>query len=177
MNIGSTLKNSLASFIAAVMMSLFALSAQATSVSLPSSGMGLWDYIGSGTLIDLSGIRSGDFSDSFSLAGPTTVSIVADDCCLVGDAFGLILDGFSTTWTHTDLINSVNGAGLFHGIYTGVLGTGTHIFALEVTADCCGSGSMNWSVAAVPEPETYAMFMAGLGLMGFIARRRKNGQA
>jgi probable HAF family extracellular repeat protein len=30
-------------------------------------------------------------------------------------------------------------------------------------------------VATVPEPETYAMFMAGLGLMGFIARRRKNG--
>jgi hypothetical protein len=27
--------------------------------------------------------------------------------------------------------------------------------------------------AAVPEPETYAMFMAGLGLIGFIARRRK----
>ena len=32
-------------------------------------------------------------------------------------------------------------------------------------------------MGAVPEPETYAMFMAGLGLMGFIARRRKNGQA
>lgn len=31
---------------------------------------------------------------------------------------------------------------------------------------------------AIPEPETYAMFLAGLGLMGFIARcRRKNGQA
>jgi hypothetical protein len=30
---------------------------------------------------------------------------------------------------------------------------------------------------AVPEPETYAMFMAGLGLMGFMARRRKNGQS
>lgn len=27
--------------------------------------------------------------------------------------------------------------------------------------------------AAVPEPETYAMLMAGLGLIGFIARRRK----
>lgn len=27
--------------------------------------------------------------------------------------------------------------------------------------------------AAVPEPETYAMLMAGLGLVGFIARRRK----
>jgi hypothetical protein len=32
-------------------------------------------------------------------------------------------------------------------------------------------------MGAVPEPETYAMFMAGLGLMGFIARRRKNVQA
>jgi len=28
--------------------------------------------------------------------------------------------------------------------------------------------------AAVPEPETYAMFMAGLGLMGFVSRRRKS---
>lgn len=27
-------------------------------------------------------------------------------------------------------------------------------------------------VSAVPEPETYAMFLAGLGLMGFMSRRR-----
>jgi probable HAF family extracellular repeat protein len=32
------------------------------------------------------------------------------------------------------------------------------------------------SVTAVPEPETYAMMLAGLGLMGFVARRRKNTQ-
>lgn len=30
----------------------------------------------------------------------------------------------------------------------------------------------NINVAAVPEPETYAMFLAGLGLMGFMGRRR-----
>lgn len=30
-------------------------------------------------------------------------------------------------------------------------------------------------LSAVPEPETYAMFLAGLGLMGFMARRCKNG--
>ena len=30
---------------------------------------------------------------------------------------------------------------------------------------------------SVPEPESYAMFMAGLAIMGFIARRRKDGQS
>jgi len=29
------------------------------------------------------------------------------------------------------------------------------------------------AVTAVPEPETYAMFLAGLGFMGAVARRRK----
>ena len=32
----------------------------------------------------------------------------------------------------------------------------------------------SFSVSAVPEPETYAMLLAGLGLMGFMSRRRKN---
>lgn len=30
-----------------------------------------------------------------------------------------------------------------------------------------------FQIAAVPEPETYAMMMAGLGLLGFMARRKK----
>lgn len=32
-------------------------------------------------------------------------------------------------------------------------------------------------VAAVPEPETYAMLLAGLGILGAVARRRKASQA
>ena len=35
------------------------------------------------------------------------------------------------------------------------------------------SSDSAFAVTAVPEPETYAMLMAGLGLMGFIARRRR----
>lgn len=35
----------------------------------------------------------------------------------------------------------------------------------------------NVSVTAVPEPETYAMLLAGLGVMGAMARRRKAKQA
>ena len=33
------------------------------------------------------------------------------------------------------------------------------------------------SVSAVPEPETYGMMLMGLGMIGFIARRRSNSQA
>ncbi len=31
------------------------------------------------------------------------------------------------------------------------------------------------NVTAVPEPETYALMLAGLGVLGFVARRRKPG--
>jgi len=34
-----------------------------------------------------------------------------------------------------------------------------------------GGGAINF--APIPEPETYALMLAGLGLMGFVARRRK----
>jgi hypothetical protein len=40
---------------------------------------------------------------------------------------------------------------------------------LGIKVDTHGS----FSTSPVPEPETYAMLMAGLGLMGFVARRRK----
>ena len=39
------------------------------------------------------------------------------------------------------------------------------------------SGYSNGTVTPVPEPESYAMFLAGLGLMGAIAKRRKSKQA
>ena len=35
--------------------------------------------------------------------------------------------------------------------------------------------SANFSITPIPEPETYALMLAGLGAMGFVARRRKNG--
>ena len=44
----------------------------------------------------------------------------------------------------------------------GVFGPGADVGTWDMVA-----------TAAVPEPETYAMMLAGLGLLGFIARRRK----
>lgn len=43
----------------------------------------------------------------------------------------------------------------------------------KVTSLTGGTYTGGITVAAVPEPETYAMLLAGLGLIGFSARRRK----
>ena len=52
------------------------------------------------------------------------------------------------------------------------LNTGTSTAALT-SASYAFTASVIPAVTAVPEPETYAMLLAGLGLMGFMVRRRK----
>ncbi|MDM7948581.1 FxDxF family PEP-CTERM protein [Hydrogenophaga sp.] len=65
-----------------------------------------------------------------------------------------------------------NPSGTAPTVYTPYADEG---FAVRAYLD---SASGNLTIAAVPEPETYAMLLAGLGLMGAIARRRRNkGQA
>ena len=53
-------------------------------------------------------------------------------------------------------------------------GATTLTFTATGRSDSLGGSLDNVSVTAVPEPETYAMMLAGLALMGSIARRRKN---
>ncbi|WP_334108142.1 PEP-CTERM sorting domain-containing protein [Methylobacillus sp.] len=44
----------------------------------------------------------------------------------------------------------------------------------DATFKLDANGLLTYTVAAVPEPETYALLLAGLGLVGFAARRRKS---
>jgi len=57
------------------------------------------------------------------------------------------------------------------GDYTIFVG-GDDIVAKSAT-DAATLYGVSLNVAAVPEPETYAMLMAGLGLLGVVARRKK----
>jgi hypothetical protein len=55
-------------------------------------------------------------------------------------------------------------------------------YMLTLTGTQAGNGGLGnysgqMSVTAVPEPETYALMLAGLGVIGFIARRRRPQQA
>lgn len=59
---------------------------------------------------------------------------------------------------------------------TKTLGTSTG-YELKVSGTVGASGGSyggNIVATPVPEPETYAMMLAGLGALGFLARRRKS---
>jgi hypothetical protein len=61
---------------------------------------------------------------------------------------------------------------------TVTLASAGHIYAsVNDTFHQNNTGAFSASVTAVPEPESYAMLLAGLGLMGAIARRRNNKKA
>ena len=60
-----------------------------------------------------------------------------------------------------------NGVVQFTGTFGSISWTNTfeNFYAFTV--------GLNGPIGAIPEPETYAMLLAGLGLLGFAARRRK----
>ena len=89
-------------------------------------------------------------------------------------------NNISVSWNGSALLPTLGGTnntGTHHWqqySYT-VVGTGadTLRFAAFGAQDTYGGSLDNVSVTAVPEPETFAMMLAGLGLMGAVARRRK----
>jgi len=86
----------------------------------------------------------------YNYLGPTNIAGIANN----GNGYG--------DWTLGTIslagLNSTDGI-LFHAIWTGA-SDGAESFFIVGTP-------------AIPEPETYAMMLAGLGLLGFVARRRR----
>jgi len=73
----------------------------------------------------------------------------------------------------------INGNGFVGATVSAHFSNGETRYGTYTLTNEAGFGSQVsiTSVTAVPEPETYAMMLAGLGLMGAIARRRKQKQS
>jgi len=87
-----------------------------------------------------------------------------------GTTFGDSHNSTENTWAGGIADISISGIALNSGINTLTFGYGSNLQGLA---------DEGWkvnavNVSAVPEPETYAMLLAGLGLMSAAARRRKN---
>jgi len=75
---------------------------------------------------------------------------------------------FGSGYSHCDLGDATMGH-IWHAYPNGICDP-------SYFDGCVAATTETFYVRAVPEPETYALMLAGLGLVGFIARRRKLSQ-
>lgn len=90
---------------------------------------------------------------SFTLTDTTT-----------GTVMGSGAPGTTSNYTFSNLNPADNFALNVMGNALKVRGSGSYSGSIQITPKVC---------SPIPEPDTYAMLMAGLGLLGFTARRRK----
>lgn len=110
------------------------------------------------------------FTDTvnFTLTGLSDVSVTVGSTGLSNAVFSLYMGG--SLLESTD----ITGKTVVVAPYTS-LAAGAYSFVVSGTVNSKpGVYNLNASVAAVPEPETYALMLAGLGAVGFMARRRKS---
>lgn len=107
-----------------------------------------------------------EFDFSFTLEAPATVSGIVSSTNQFGTFPGIGIQVNNTPVIDFNALDGFSFSGLAAGTYTGKLGVnsfGRSTLELSVTA----------ITTPVPEPETYAMMLAGLAALGFLARRRQ----
>lgn len=119
------------------------------------------------TTVPLFAITSGAFFQdfyTFDITGPSTVS--GEVLSMGIDPFVVtLISGLNTVASDTSA-DSFSFEGLAAGSYT------LSFLGLPVAAASGYGGYVQ--ATTVPEPETYALMLAGLGIVGFVLRRRSS---
>ena len=124
------------------------------------------DFTGTGSfLLALGGTNSGGSGTETGRAwgGTSNTALQFSGANLLGSVSGLSGSSYSGT-TSGSFTSAVNPYSLTIGV------------AISRSTPGTSTGDLNLQVTPIPEPETYALMMAGLGAMGFVARRRKQGK-
>jgi hypothetical protein len=136
---------------------------------------GAFDLVpGNGGYVDLDGStgQAGQFSANVSLLGGVMYTLSFDlagshrgSSETVNVTFGSMAQSFSLASADPFSSHSLSFSPVTAGSYSfGYQNLGGHTIGILLD---------NVAVTAVPEPETYAMVFAGLGLVGWMAGRRK----
>ena len=150
-------------------------------------GIDIDGYSGGGTFLDNVAIKVFDHPTAASLPShPSGGWVLTDfDTGLSADGCGNGSGGFSCATGHTHL-TAGNGAGVVDYSFTfHVTGNSNPLLTPSIKAryvrfdekkgewEKAGTlVSETLTATPVPEPETYALMLVGLGVMGFVARRR-----
>ena len=111
-------------------------------------------------------LTSGSFSNAYTFTMATDFDLVGDTNSTGISWFGVLLQAPTIPFSDIDF-NPDDGFS-FSGLSAGT-------YALTFLGSGTGGYGGFYTITPVPEPQTYAMLVGGLGLLGLMSNRRRRG--
>ena len=167
------------SAIALASATLVSSGAYAADISNPSQELEIIDNAAFFGAIFGSGNAGNTFVDKYTFTTTAGGSLMADVLSMSATAAsGLNITGLGLYDMNGEVVGGTlqsTGATDSWTLSSANLAAGSYYVQISgsVVSNSAGKYYANVAMAPVPEPETYAMMLAGLGMLGFVARRRK----